>query len=556
MISAYALPWTFAPEPDLSGFSDAPWPAVISVLLANRGASNTAAGQAMLGDPGPPTDPHLMPNLDRAADRLAQAATDAETIGVIGDYDVDGVTSTVILAEAMTSFGATIVPWLPDRFIDGYGPSERAVRYLHERGARVLITADCGTSAHTELALAGELGMDVIVLDHHSPPEHLPDVFALVNHKLPGCDYGSEPAACGISYKTMRAVRSRLDRTWRQAGEHLALAALGTVCDMVPLTGEQRDLVRHGLPRLQKTQRVGLRALAQHGGFAIEEADEQMCGWRLGPRLNAAGRMEHANLAYELLTSSGSGDAMQRAAQIEVLNNQRREITLTAANAALDEFHSRKDDPALAFVAGSDIHQGVAGLVAGRLAQSLRRPAIALHVTGDLAVGSMRSVGDFDCVAMLRRHEDLFERFGGHRAAAGCTIRTDRIDEARERLEADAAVTLTPQDRSIDYAVEAEMDPSELVGDTATGLERLAPFGIGHPKPVLLGRATRPVEQRAVGGDRQHLALVFAGGVRGIAFGYGALAGAFTSADVIYHPMRDQRSGRLEAEIIEMGSLE
>ena len=545
-----AAPWTLAPAPDAGALEGAPWPAAISTLLWNRGVRTVAAGEALMGQPGGATDPALMPGLDLAADRLARACRAGERVGIIGDYDVDGLTSSVILAESLEQFGATAEVWLPDRFADGYGPSLAAVDQLHAGGATLLVTADCGTSAYDELMAARALGMDTIVLDHHDPPEQLPTVLALVNHKLPGAAYGSEPAACYIAFKAMRAVQVRLDAGWPQAGEHLALAALGTVCDMVPLTGEQRDLVRHGLPLLQRSQRLGLRMLAQVLGITLATSDELVCGWRLGPCLNAAGRMAHASLAYDLLRAQDAAQAHALAEQLRDLNKQRQVLTEEATATAASLVEGRPGEVALAFAASPEIPTGVAGLVAARLTEQFRAPALALHIDGDRAVGSARSVGNYDVAALMRRHTDLFERFGGHQAAGGCTIRTERLEEARGRLSADAASTLDPEARSEATSAEAELYPELLAGEAGAWLQRMGPFGPGHPRPVLLARDAELVSQRAVGADDAHLAVSFRGGVRGIAFGFGALVGVASHATIVYRPTVDTYRGGMQAEII------
>ena len=540
--------WALAPAPDTSGFDGAPWPAEVSTLLALRGVGDMGVAHSLLGAAGTPTDPARMPGLDAATERLSLACRSGETVGLIGDYDVDGITASTILAEALTEFGAIPLTWLPDRFVDGYGPSERAVRYLAGQGATLLVTVDCGTSSLTEISQAHELGMDVIVLDHHEPPADLPDVVALVNHKLPGSDYGSEPAACGIAYKAMRSVQQALGAEWTQAPEHIALAALGTVCDMVPLTGEQRDLVRHGLPRLRRTRRAGMRALAARARLDLARATEDDCGWRIGPRINAAGRMAHASIAFNLLIAREQSEVEALSEQLEALNAQRQAATTAATDLALadDTLHGSS----LAFVTSKDVHPGVAGLVASRVAESLNRPALVLHDDGDRAVGSMRSAGTLDCVALLRRHSDLFERYGGHQAAAGCTLRSDRTDEARERLSADVASQLAGDDLAHGPSVEAEAHPARLAGDLGSWLARMAPFGQGWPKPTLLGRDVVVRQQRPVGKSNDHLELIFDDGVRAIAFGQGALAGDLTTTDIVYHPVPDMWGGGMQAEII------
>ena len=246
--------WVLPATPDLSAFAGAPWPPLLSQLLVRRGVHDQGEAEHYLGPPGELTDPSLMPNLDVAVERLAAACEAGERVAVFGDFDVDGITSTTILTEGLRELGARPLPYIPHRFREGYGPNAEAIRALHQRGASVLVTADCGTSSVTEIAVANELGMDVIVIDHHTVPDELPDALALVNPKLAGSEYGSEPAAVGVAYKVIHELYDRLDRPYDPAS-HRALVALGTVCDLAPMLAENRDLVRLGLRDLAASTR-------------------------------------------------------------------------------------------------------------------------------------------------------------------------------------------------------------------------------------------------------------------------------------------------------------
>ncbi|MDA1062528.1 MAG: DHH family phosphoesterase, partial [Chloroflexi bacterium] len=277
--------------PDLAAFAGAEWPPLISLLLAHRAVGSHAEAVHYLGEPGELTDAALMPNLDVAVERLDRACSAGETVAVFGDFDVDGLTSTTILTEGLRDLGAHPLPYVPDRFTEGYGPNVTAVRALHGQGATLLVTADCGTSAVVEVDLANELGMDVIVIDHHTVPDEVPDALALVNPKLSGSQYGSEPAAVGVAHKVVHDLYARRGRSYDE-DEHRALVALGTVCDLAPLLAENRDLVRIGMRGLARSKRPGLRALAAVAQVDLAEADPEMCGWTLGPRINAAGRIE------------------------------------------------------------------------------------------------------------------------------------------------------------------------------------------------------------------------------------------------------------------------
>ncbi|MBT5773020.1 MAG: single-stranded-DNA-specific exonuclease RecJ, partial [Dehalococcoidia bacterium] len=494
--------WRLLPDPDLDGFADAGdgLPPLIQRLLARRSVGTTEEARRYLGSPGELTDAQLMPNLDVAVERLARACREGETVAVFGDFDVDGVTSTTILTEGLRELGAKPLPYIPDRFSEGYGPNVGAVRQLADRGASVLVTADCGTSSVVEVAEANSLGMEVIIIDHHTVPEELPAALALVNPKLADSEYGSEPAAVGVAYKVVHDLYAQMGRPY-DPNPHRALVALGTVCDLAPMVGENRDLVRLGLEAMQQTQRPGLLALAKVASIKLAEANADTFGWVLGPRLNAAGRMSHARVALELMLATDAGEAARLAQELDDLNRERRETTLQAM-ADLGEQLSPADLAApLIVAASSSISSGIVGLAASRLAGDHHRPAIVMQVDEDEARGSCRSIPAFDVTALLRRHADLFRRFGGHRAAAGFSLDAARVPELRERLIADAAERIQPEDLVAAIEVEVELPLGEVDRRMLQWLGLLGPHGIGNPTPVFMARGVEVVQSRAVGAD-------------------------------------------------------
>ena len=521
---------------------------------------NVAEASHHLGEPGALTDAALMPNLDVAVDRLERACAEGETVAILGDFDVDGLTATTILTEALGDLGASPVPYIPDRFSEGYGPNPGAVRALRARGATVFVTADCGTSAVNEVELANELGMDAIIIDHHTVPDVLPDALALVNPKLTDSQYGSEPAACGVAHKVAHDLYERLGRAYDPA-EHRALVALGTVCDLAPLVGENRDLVRIGLDALARSRRPGLRALAGAAKVDLADADPELCGWTLGPRINAAGRMEHANTALELLLADSDADASRLAARLDALNRQRRQDTLDALELADELLTPAEREAPLVMLASEAISRGIVGLVAARLVERFHRPAIAMQVHEDddgalVAHGSCRSIPAFDITALLRRHGDLFRAFGGHRAAAGFSLDAARLPEARERLVADAASRLTADDLTPTLDVDAELPLHEVNGDLLRWLHRLGPHGQGNPVPTFLARSVRVEAPRAVGADASHLQFTLRAGRvtwRAIAFGNAEHAVPDGDlADIVYRFRRDSLRGTLQLEVLDL----
>ena len=514
---------------------------------------------AYLGEPGELTDPALMPDLDIAVERLERACADAETVAILGDFDVDGLTSTAILSEGLRDLGAHPLRYIPDRFSEGYGPNPQAVRTLHARGASVLVTADCGTSALREVELANELGMDVIVIDHHTVPDELPDALALVNPKLGGSQYGSEPAAVGVAHKVVDQLYVRAGRGGSPE-EHRALVALGTICDLAPMLGENRDLVRIGLRALARSQRPGLRALAAVAKVDLAEADPDLCGWQLGPRINAAGRMAHASTALELLLTDDEDEAQRLAAELDRLNLDRREETTAALDLAGELLTPGELEAPLLIVASEQFSSGIVGLVAGRLAEAHHRPAIALQIADGECRASCRSIDAFDITALLRRHADLFLRFGGHRAAAGFSIEASRLPELRERLVADAAEQLTDADLTPTIDIEAELPVAAVNGDLLRRLQQLGPHGIGNPTPRFLARAVRILNSRVVGSDRSHLQFTLKEGRvswRAIAFGLAEHAVPDgEAADIVYTFSKDNFRGTLQLEVLDLRAAE
>ena len=547
--------WLIRATPDLRAFADAPWPRLVSLLLAHRDVHDTAEGKVYLGRPGDLTDPTLMPNLDIAVARLAEACRRGEQVAVFGDFDVDGVTSTTILTEGLSALGARPLPYIPDRFTEGYGPNVDAIRVLHARGATVLVTADCGTSAVREVAAANELGMDVIVIDHHTVPEELPDALAIVNPKLTHSEYGSEPAACGVAYKVVHDLHDRLGQPY-DPEPHRALVALGTICDLAPMLAENRDLVRLGMDGLRSSQRPGLRALAAVAGIDLTEADPDTCGWVLGPRLNAAGRMEHARISLELMLTEDPARAQELAEHLEELNNRRRSETTDACELAITTLTPEEQEAPLIIVGSEEISSGIVGLVASRLVEQYRRPAIVMQLGDVEARASCRSIPEFDITALLRRNEGLFKRFGGHRAAAGFTIDAARLDEVRATLLADAAQHLDLTTLVPTIEVDAELSLHEVNGDLLKWLQRLAPHGIGNDTPRFLACGVTVQDTRLVGQDGAHLQFKLREGrVTWNAIAFRAAESAVPAgeqADIVYTFRRDNLRGTLQLEVLDL----
>ena len=552
--------WRLLAEPNLAGFSDAGpgLPELMRVLLAHRGVKTTVEARRYLGSPGELTDARLMPNLERAVERLIQACEDGETVAVYGDYDVDGVTATTLLVEGLRCLGAQPIPYIPDRFTEGYGPNVRAVRQLADRGASLLVTADTGTSAITEVSEANSLGMDVVIIDHHTIPDELPDALAIVNPRLNDVSYGSEPAAVGVAYKVIHDLHDRMGRPYAPE-EHRALVALGNVCDLAPMLAENRDLVRLGLGALGQTKRPGLLALYEVAGVKHPETiNAETIGWVLGPRINAAGRMEHARIALELLLAEDLATARTHAKRLEELNRQRRDDTANAVEVARDSLTDADRAGALIVVASPAISSGIVGLCAARLVEEFSRPAIAIEIRDGEGRGSCRSIPEFDVTALLRRHGDLFLRYGGHRAAAGFSIEESRLPEMKARLIEDANAHLDIATLAPTFDIDCELPLEDVDRKTLQWLTLLGPHGVGNDSPTFLARGVRVVQARGVGQDGSHLSMTLKAGMatwKAISFGNAdALVPSGELADVIYTFKQDdfRGDGALQLEVLDL----
>ncbi len=482
-------------------------PALITRLLGARGFTTAESAERYLrGELDGVHDPLDLPNIAAALQRIAAAIHGDELIAVFGDYDVDGVTGAAILVEGLTTLGGNVIPYLPHRFTEGYGVNNGALSSLRGRGVSLVITVDCGISSAAEVDFANEIGLDVIVVDHHTPPERQPAAVALVDPKLDGCRYPcTELAACGVAFKLLIALADHLGRHY-DPDEHLDLVALGTVCDMAPLAGENRFLVRQGLRSLAKTKRPGLWALAEISRSELGRCTAETLGFRLGPRLNAAGRLDHANLAYELITTRNEQRAKELAQKLHQLNTERQRLTAKAAEVSKQLVESDPGDSPLLMVGHQQISQGIVGLVASRLVDTYHRPAIVYERGDEVCRGSARSIPQFNIVEALRDAQPLLTRFGGHRQAGGFSAETRNIDALRERLAVWTQRQLDGADLTPILEYDDEVDLGSVGIETLKWLPYLEPHGLGNPEPLFVGRGLTVVESRAVG-DGTHLRL-------------------------------------------------
>jgi single-stranded-DNA-specific exonuclease len=496
----------------------------VARLLALRGVTEPEAALAFLHpNLSQLHDPYLMADMSEAVARLRRAIAEREKVLIYGDYDVDGTMAVVVLLTALRTLGAQVETHIPHRLTDGYGMRVPVIEEAAAKGFRVVISVDTGIREHEVLARARELGLDCIVTDHHLPDSRLPAACALLNPRRPDCHYPEKAlAGVGVAFKLVQALAG--DRiSERVLHSYLKIVAIGTIADVVPLLGENRVIARFGLAGLRQPAQVGLEALLAVAGLAGEEVSAGDVGFRIAPRLNAAGRMDHARDVITLLTSSDATQAREIAVRLDALNRERQRVEeeILREIVAVLERHPEKGARYTLVLAGEGWHRGVIGIAAQRVVDRYHRPTLVIGVEDGMGVGSARSIKPFHLLNALQAMGDLFERFGGHAQAAGFALPAQRIGELEARLETYARSVLTPQDLEPVLRVDAELDLSEIDWRLYQDLERLGPFGFGNPTPTLAARGVRLVMAPRVIQDK-HLKLKVARGPKSFdALGWG-----------------------------------
>ncbi len=516
-------------------------------LLLYRGIGNPTALDQFLNPTGLPHSANLLAGIDEALPRLAQAAHAHETVAVFGDFDVDGMTGTAILSETLARLGARVIPYLPHPVEEGHGLSRVAVERLHAQGATLIVTVDCGISDADEIARARLGGSDVIITDHHTPPQRRPDAIAIVNPRMPGNAYPfPELCGAGIAFKLASAL---LEYVGESEDPSLPeLAALGTVADLVPLRDENRYLVQRGLASLSKTRRPGLRALLRRVNLEGRDIRAEDVSFRIAPRLNASGRMAHPDTSLRLLMTQDAREADQLAAQLEQYNAQRRELTARACDIAFEQVLADPQVPPIIITTDDAYTPGINGLIAGRLAETFHRPAIALaHADAQHLVASARSAGGFNLIEAITQCGDLLVRYGGHQAAAGFTVHRDNLEPAAQRLTAIASAKMGLFAPEPVLEIHAEGSLDELLSpELAHFCAQLQPFGKDNPVPLFLTRRARVLDCGYVGAQGQHLKLrVSSGGrtVDALSWNHAGGWGGYSAVDLVFQLAEDRYRG-------------
>jgi single-stranded-DNA-specific exonuclease len=484
-------------------------------------------------------DPLLMSDMMLAVERIVAAAELKEKVVVYGDYDIDGITASAVLLEALAANGIEATSYIPDRFEEGYGINQAALEKLKADGAQLVISVDCGITSVAEADWAHDNGLDLIITDHHSVPEVIPEAVAVINPKRPGDNYPfKDLAGVGVAFKLVQALQQRTGKP--EAGQEkwlLDLVALGTVCDVVSLVGENRVLASYGLRVMRRSRRLGLRSLAQVGGVEIAKITAYHLGYVLGPRMNAAGRLEHAAQSLELVMTHDGERAAHIAAELDLLNRQRRtdqDAIFSAADKLAEQY---ADDPVLV-LADEGWSHGVVGIVASKLAEKWDKPVLVAQIMGDNVKGSARSRGGYNMVEAMRANADLFVKFGGHFFAAGYTLPVERLDALRAGLckyyvDCGAGDLVSPE-LIADVSL-PDLEPISF--DLLDELELLEPHGAGNPKPLLeLAGLTADGVSR-IGSEGKHLKMVLRDGLNrrlpAIGFGLSTLHSVLKDGQVL-----------------------
>ncbi|HOT90682.1 MAG TPA: single-stranded-DNA-specific exonuclease RecJ [Anaerolineae bacterium] len=535
-----------APPAFLQRLSDIP--PLVAQLLYNRGITTPVEAEAFLQGAFYFDNPFAMKDIPVAVRLLRQAIKRRTPVVIYGDYDVDGVTASAILVQTLESLGAQVKVHIPNRLDEGYGLNVEAITELAQQGARVLITVDCGIRSLNEVAVARQLGMQVIVTDHHHLGPALPQADAVINPRRPDCRYPfKDLAGVGVAYKLAQALL-RVNRKVPlpttqyvlEETELLDLVALGTVADMVSLLGENHMLVSKGLVSINAARRPGLSALMMLSGIAPGTVTTKAIGFGLAPRLNAAGRLREAMTSLDLLLAPDMKHALPLAQELNALNEERRNLTLNVQERARELVVGRGEVPPLLFAASPDFPHGVVGLVASRLLEEFYRPAVVVSIEDEWSKGSARSIPEFHITEALDTVRDLLRHHGGHSAAAGFTVATELLPELEARLIAVAREQLDGLTLSPTLYVDAEVPLASLSWEVYDALQRLEPFGYGNAEPLLVSRRVQVLDARTVGAEGRHLKLRLAD-ERGItwdaiAFRQGAwLAHLPRQIDLAYH---------------------
>ena len=461
---------------------------ITAQLLINRGINNPEIAEQFLNPKlSNLHSPFLLKDLKKAVERIKEAIARKEKIMVYGDYDVDGITAVALLKNVLIKAGANTVSYIPNRLEEGYGLNKDAAHKAHAEGVKLLITVDCGISAYDEVNILKELGVDTIITDHHQIEEKIPSALAVIDPKREDDGYPyAELSGVGVAFKLAQALVGEFE----QVQEELDLVCLGTVSDVVPLTGENRVLVKYGLAQLVKSKRPGIRALIETAGLAGKEISPAHIGYILGPRINATGRLGSPEMSLQLLLTSSQDEARTLAKGLEVENKGRRKIESETLKEAIRKVENKVNfkNERVIVLSQEGWHPGVIGIVASRLVDRFHRPTVLITTKADTGRGSGRSIKRFHLFEAVTKCREFLEKFGGHECAVGLKLKKEKIAEFRHRLNEIAFSVLSPEDLLPAVEIDLELPLFEITGKVIAEIERFAPFGIENPRPVFLSQ--------------------------------------------------------------------
>jgi len=458
-------------------------------------------------------DTALFSDMEKAVARIIAAKGKEEKIAIFGDYDADGVTATALLFEVLQKFGhvGTEV-YIPDRQLEGYGMNPEAISYLSGLGVKLIITVDCGITNVEEIEHAKKLGVDVIITDHHHAPKVLPEALAVINPHVVNCAYPFQNlAGVGVAFKLAQALYQKIDpQNIEQLKWHLDLVAIGTIADCVPLLGENRIIVKYGLVVLSKTRRPGLLEMFRVGRILIDEnniPDTQKIAFQVSPRINAAGRMDHANVSYKLIIEKDPAVARVMALEVESKNQERQKVTKEIVREVKIIAENSFKDKKLIFASNEHWQVGILGLIAGKIADEFNKPTIILQKQKNEFVGSLRSIPQVNIIEALEKCSDLVIRFGGHAQAAGIRVAPDKIEEFYEKLSQIIEKELQGKDITPELEIDAEIMAADIDWQLVSSIRKMEPFGEGNEEPVFLLKNIIIEDLRVVGNGSKHLKL-------------------------------------------------
>lgn len=528
-------------------------------ILVKRGYESPEAIEAFLSPNYDEQlhDPFFMKDMKPAVDRILEAVEKKQSIVIYGDYDIDGITASTVMVETIRNLGHEARSYIPDRFEEGYGINLDALKKLRTEKVDLVISVDCGITSVKEVAWAMENGLDIIITDHHSVPAEVPKAIAVINPKQEDCDYPfKDLAGVGVAFKLAQALQITSGKPEKGHEKWLLdVVALGTVCDVVTLVGENRVLASFGLKVMNKTRRVGLKALAEVSGIELGKITSYTLGFMFGPRMNAAGRLEHAAKSLELMLTDDGVKAREIAQELDRLNKQRQADQARIVKEAKEMADGYSDDPVLV-LANTDWSHGIVGIAASKVAESVGKPTLIMQILDDKAKGSARSYGGFNLIDALRTADDLFIKYGGHAFAAGYTIPLDKLDELRSRLNEhylEVAGNLPEQiiDRDIDL-----QDFSAVDWDLHNGLNLLEPFGNGNRQPSVFVPSVEITDLRWVGSDGRHAKLTLSDGSTSMsAIGFGLFdnhpeLSSGQQVGILAHIDRNDFNGRSSLQLV------